>query len=487
MSDLERRSIDEMRKQIAYVPQRSNIDWNFPIIVRDTVLLGTYPKVGLLRRPKKADKEWAMECLRQVGMEEFANRQIGELSGGQQQRVFLARALAQKADYFFLDEPFVGIDVSSEEVIIDILRQLKNAGKIVFVVHHDLSKVKSYFDELVLINKELIDAGPVNKVFQRDNMAKAYQRRTYARWFGGFNVMDFIHDLMTYGFLQKAFVTSIMVGIICGVIGCFIVLRGMALMGDAISHAVLPGVAISYMLGINYFYGAVATGILTAFGIGAISQNSRIKNDSSIGLVFSAFFALGIILITKAGSATDLTQILFGNVLSVRTSDMWLTLIIGAVVILVVVLFFKELLVSSFDETMAAAYGLKTRFIHYTIMFLLTLVTVASLQTVGVILVVSMLITPASTAYLLTNRLSVMVVLAAFFGALSSVIGLYFSFLYNLPSGPVIALATTSLFLLAFLFAPKQGIVSKKIRTMGKRKVATPPLILILTALNYTI
>ena len=285
--------------------------------------------------------------------------------------------------------------------------------------------------------------------------------------------MEFINDLMIYEFLQKALLTSIMVGIICGVIGSFIILRGMALMGDAIAHAVLPGVAISYMLGINYFYGAVATGILTSFGIGAISQNSRIKTDSSIGLVFSAFFALGIILITKAGSATDLSQILFGNVLSVRTSDMWLTLIIGAFVILVVVLFFKELLISSFDETMAASYGLKTRLIHYTIMFLLTLVTVASLQTVGVILVVSMLITPASTAYLLTNRLSVMVVLAGFFGALSSVIGLYFSFLYNLPSGPVIALATTSLFLLAFLFAPKQGIVSKKIRIITKRKVAT--------------
>lgn len=285
--------------------------------------------------------------------------------------------------------------------------------------------------------------------------------------------MEFFQDLMTYSFLQKALVTSIMVGIICGVIGSFIVLRGMALMGDAISHAVLPGVAISYMLGINFFYGAVVTGVLTAFGIGAISQNSRIKNDSAIGLVFSAAFALGIILITKAGSATDLTKILFGNVLAVRTSDMWVTLIIGSIVILVVVLFFKELLVSSFDETMAAAYGLKTRMIHYVIMFLLTLVTVASLQTVGVILVVSMLITPASTAYLLTNRLSVMVVLSAFFGALSSVIGLYFSFLYNLPSGPVIALATTGIFLIAFLFAPKQGLITRKIRTMSKRKMAS--------------
>lgn len=170
------KKIDEMRKNIAYVPQRSNIDWNFPIIVRDTVLLGTYPKIGLLRRPRKADKEWAMDCLKQVGMEDFATRQIGELSGGQQQRVFIARALAQRADYFFLDEPFVGIDVSSEEVIIDILRQLKRAGKIVFVVHHDLSKVKSYFDDLVLINKELIGAGPVNEVFQSGNMTKAYNR-----------------------------------------------------------------------------------------------------------------------------------------------------------------------------------------------------------------------------------------------------------------------------------------------------------------------
>ncbi|GKV54666.1 manganese transport system membrane protein MntC [Sporosarcina sp. NCCP-2222] len=285
-------------------------------------------------------------------------------------------------------------------------------------------------------------------------------------------MIEFIHDLQTYAFLQKAFTTSIMVGVICGVIGSFIVLRGMALMGDAISHAILPGVAISYMLGINYFYGAVLTGVLTAFGIGAITQNSRIKSDSSIGLVFSAFFALGIILINRAKSATDLTQILFGNVLAVRNSDMWLTLAIGGLVLLVVIIFYKELLISSFDETMAAAYGLPTRLIHYAIMFLLTLVTVASLQTVGVILVVSLLITPASTAYLMTNRLSVMVVLSAIFGALSAVIGLYFSFLYNMPSGPVIALVTTALFVLAFLFSPKQGLLVRKLKSANRKRYA---------------
>lgn len=281
--------------------------------------------------------------------------------------------------------------------------------------------------------------------------------------------MEFINDVMTYTFLQRALVTSIVVGIICGVIGSFIVLRGMALMGDAISHAVLPGVAISYMLGINYFYGAVVTGVLTAIGIGAISQNSRIKSDSSIGLVFSAAFALGIILITLAKSATDLTQILFGNVLSVPASDMWLTIGVGGIVLLAIVIFYKELLISSFDETMAAAYGLKTRFIHYGIMVLLTLVTVASLQTVGVILVVSMLITPASTAYLLTNRLSTMIMLAGLFGAMSSIIGLYISFVYNLPSGPVIALATTAIFVVVFLFSPKQGVLSRRLRILKQR------------------
>ncbi|MCF3944867.1 metal ABC transporter permease [Oceanobacillus alkalisoli] len=281
--------------------------------------------------------------------------------------------------------------------------------------------------------------------------------------------MAFLQDIFVYEFLQKALITSVMVGIICGVIGSFIILRGMALMGDAISHAVLPGVAISYMLGINYFYGAVVTGVLTAVGIGFINQHSRIKSDASIGIMFSAAFALGIILITMARSATDLTQILFGNVLSVRTSDMWLTIIVGCIVIVVVVLFFKELLVSSFDETMAAVYGLKTRFIHYGIMVLLTLVTVASLQTVGVILVVSLLVTPASTAYLLTNRLSMMVVLSSFFGALSAVIGLYFSFIYNLPSGPVIALVATVLFILAFAFSPKQGVFWRMLKNNKRR------------------
>lgn len=163
-----------MRKKIAYVPQRSNIDWDFPILVDDTVLLGTYPKLGLFKRPRKKDKELAAYCLEKVGLQDFSHRQISELSGGQQQRVFLARALAQEADYFFLDEPFVGVDVASEEVIIKILKDLRDAGKTIFVVHHDLSKVEAYFDDLILINKELYGAGPVKDVFQTERMQSCY-------------------------------------------------------------------------------------------------------------------------------------------------------------------------------------------------------------------------------------------------------------------------------------------------------------------------
>ncbi|MFD2117224.1 metal ABC transporter ATP-binding protein [Paenibacillus yanchengensis] len=177
--------LKSIQKKIAYVPQRSSIDWDFPIVVQDTVLLGTFPKLSLFRRPTKQDRKWALQCLEQVGMKEFRNNQIGELSGGQQQRVFLARALAQEADVFFLDEPFVGIDVTSEQIIIRILKQLRDEGKTVFVVHHDLSKVTHYFDHLILINKELISAGTVTEVFRPEQLQRAYQAPVMAFSEGG--------------------------------------------------------------------------------------------------------------------------------------------------------------------------------------------------------------------------------------------------------------------------------------------------------------
>lgn len=182
-------------------------------------------------------------------------------------------------------------------------------------------------------------------------------------------IQSFIDGLMNYQFLQYALVTSMLVGLASGVIGSFIILRGMSLMGDAISHAVLPGVAISYMFGFSYIFGATAFGMLTAAVIGFVTQRSRLKNDTAIGIVFSSFFALGIILISYAQSATDLYHILFGNVLAVRESDLLLTALVSGIVLIFVFFFYKELKITSFDPTMAKAYGLNTSLIHYLLMF----------------------------------------------------------------------------------------------------------------------
>lgn len=168
-------SIEKKRKKIAYVPQRSDLDWDFPICVFETVLMGTYPSLGLFKKPGEKEKELALKSLERVDMLDYKDQQIGELSGGQQQRVFLARALAQEANMFFLDEPFVGIDIASENNIVKILKELREEGKTVFVVHHDLSKVETYFDDLILINKDLIKAGPVEDVFVFETMSQAYE------------------------------------------------------------------------------------------------------------------------------------------------------------------------------------------------------------------------------------------------------------------------------------------------------------------------
>ncbi|MGF7186509.1 iron/zinc/copper transport system permease protein [Desulfitispora alkaliphila] len=284
------------------------------------------------------------------------------------------------------------------------------------------------------------------------------------------NINFFLDALARYTYLQNAMGAGILVGIICGLIGCFIILRGMALMGDAISHAVLPGVAIAYFLGFSFFIGAVITGVLTALGIGYISQNSKIKDDSAIGIMFTASFALGIVMITaRRGTGVDLWHILFGNVLAVSQADLLMTLSIGVLVITCVLLFYKQLVLSTFDPTMAQAVGLPTKLIHYALMLILSLVTVASLQTVGIVLVVAMLITPGATAYLLTNRLPIMLLLSMFFGVFSAVTGVYFSFIYDVATGASIVLVASILFGLSFLFSPKQGLFFQKYRAYMAR------------------
>jgi manganese/zinc/iron transport system ATP- binding protein len=168
------RDIDEVRHKISYVPQRESVDWDFPASVLDVVLMGRYGKLGLFRRPRKADRDVAMDCLKKVGMEAFAHRQISQLSGGQQQRTFLARALAQQADIYFMDEPFAGVDAATEKTIIDLLRTMTHSQKTVIVVHHDLQSVPQYFDWVILLNTRLVAYGPTKTVFTQKNLQETY-------------------------------------------------------------------------------------------------------------------------------------------------------------------------------------------------------------------------------------------------------------------------------------------------------------------------
>lgn len=276
------------------------------------------------------------------------------------------------------------------------------------------------------------------------------------------SIIDFFVALGKYDFLQSALITAVMVGIMSEIIGSFIILRGMSLMGDAISHAVLPGVAVAYMLGINILIGASVFGILAALLIGFVASKSKIKTDTSIGVVFSAFYALGFILISMAESSSNLHHILFGNILAVSDADIMTTTVVLGIVILFVVIFYKELLVTSFDETYAKTYGLNVQIIHYALMLVLTLVTVSALQTVGIILVVAMLITPATTAFLWTDKLSTMLFLAAGFGIVSSITGLYFSYTFNWASGPAIVIVAAAMFAISFIGVPKQNFFKLK-------------------------
>lgn len=276
-------------------------------------------------------------------------------------------------------------------------------------------------------------------------------------------IHDFIENVTTLHYMQNALVTAIVIGIVSGAVGCFIILRGMSLMGDAISHAVLPGVALSFILGINFFVGAIIFGLFASMIITFIRGNSIIKGDTAIGITFSSFLALGVILIGLARSSTDLFHILFGNILAVQDSDKWITIWVSLAVLIVIILFFKELLITSFDPQMAKAMGMKVNFYHYLLMILLTLVSVTAMQSVGTILIVAMLITPAATAYLYVNSLKSMILLSSTLGAVTSVLGLFLGTSFNVAAGSSIVLTSAVIFAISFFISPKQQFFRKRV------------------------
>lgn len=269
--------------------------------------------------------------------------------------------------------------------------------------------------------------------------------------------MAFLFNPLQYEFMQRGMIAAILVGIVCAVVGTYVVLRGMAFFGDALAHTVLPGIALGYLItgGARepLFWWALGTAVVAALGIGAISKNAEIKEDTAIGIIFAGMFALGIALISTVRSyAVDLSHFLFGDVLSVSPQSLWLILIFGGLVLLAIFAFYKEFLTLSFDPILAATLRLPVGLLNNLLLALIAVTVAVSLQTVGVALMVAMLVTPAASAYLLTKRLPRMMGLSAVFASLSGIIGLYLSYYLSIASGAAIVLTATFFFAIAFLW-----------------------------------
>ncbi|MFQ3633638.1 metal ABC transporter permease [Roseiflexus sp.] len=265
---------------------------------------------------------------------------------------------------------------------------------------------------------------------------------------------------LAYGFMQRGMLAAVLVGVLCAIIGCYVVLRSMAFLGDALAHAVLPGVAIAYLIGASLTVGALVTAVVVALLISFFSRQGTIKEDTAIGIVFAAALALGVALISSVRTyAVDLTHIMFGNVLGVSPTDLWLIAGIGTAVLLTVLAFYRQFLVVAFDPVLAATQRLPVERLRMLLLLLIALTIVVSLQTVGVGLVAAMLVTPGATAYLLTRRLPAMMAVAALIGAVSSISGLYLSYYVNISSGASVVLVATAIFTVIFLAAPGRGML----------------------------
>jgi manganese transport system permease protein len=267
---------------------------------------------------------------------------------------------------------------------------------------------------------------------------------------------------LQYEFMLKAVLVSAFVGAVCAVLSCYMTLKGWALMGDAVSHSVTPGVVLSYALHIPFAVGAFIFGISSVLAIGFIKSKTRIKEDTVIGLVFTGFFALGLVLISKIPSNVDLMHILFGNILGISNADIMQTVVIGLITLSIILLLRKDLLLFCFDPTHAQSIGLNVTALYYTLLTLLSLTIVVALQAVGIVLVVAMLITPGAIAYLLSDSFDRMLLIAVAAGIFASVFGTYLSYHFDIATGGCIVMLQTLMFLVTMVMAPKYGLLAKQ-------------------------
>jgi ABC-type Mn2+/Zn2+ transport system permease subunit len=272
----------------------------------------------------------------------------------------------------------------------------------------------------------------------------------------------FFLDPLAYGFMQRGLAASVLVGIVCAVMGTFVVLKGLAFIGDAVSHATFPGLVIAYILGLPLYVGGAVAAVATSLAIGFVSRRGRLRFDTSVGVLFAGTFAFGVLLFsTIRNYVADLLGYLLGNVLGISTGDLIQLTILGVVVLVIALSIRKELLFATFDPLGAAASGLPVGALEYLLLALLGVTIVVSIQAVGIIMVVAMLVTPSATAQLLVVRFGQMMVLATIIAAVSAVAGLYLSFYLNLASGASIVLLETLFFVLAFVLGPKTGLLSR--------------------------
>jgi ABC-type Mn2+/Zn2+ transport system permease subunit len=278
-------------------------------------------------------------------------------------------------------------------------------------------------------------------------------------------MIDWLTDPWAHEFMQNAFLAAGLVGLICGITGTFVILKGLAFMGDALAHAIFPGVVIAFIAGGSLLAGAVLSAVVVSMLIGLVSSHTRLSNDTAIGVLFVGAFALGIAIIsTERTYARDLTSILVGSILGVSRRDLWLTALVGLVVVVGIVLARRELTAIAFDRVFAESSGIRVRLYDQLFLVLLSLTIVIALQTVGNILVLAMLVTPAATARLLTIRLVPMIAISAMLGAAAGIAGLYASYHFSIASGAAIVLVASGMFGVTFLFAPHTGVVTTALR-----------------------
>ncbi len=287
-------------------------------------------------------------------------------------------------------------------------------------------------------------------------------------------MIDVLIEPLEFPFMQRAFLAAGFAAVVCALVGSFVVLKGLAFMGDAVAHSSLAGMSVAYFLGGNIFWGALGWAIPASLLITFISRRANLRLDASIGIIFASGFALGIILMSRVtGYAADLFSLLFGNVLGISWAEVALIGGIAAAVSLVIAAFYKELLFTSYDATMSAASGIPVRFMQYLLPVLVGVTTVASLKAVGIVLVLALLVTPSATAMLLARRMPSIMAYSVAVGLIATVLGLYLSFYADLPSGPSIVLVATGLFLLALLFSPNKGILWRRNNLSSPSQEAT--------------